>query len=102
MDNLYEYLDISISATKKQIIEAYKQKISKYLPLTSLSDKEIYEIKMLKVGLYILTNDTLKHKYNILIKLEKPNLSTYDVACSLRPISTSNRRHDQNYSAFSH
>jgi hypothetical protein len=124
MKNLYEYFEVSKDANIKEILKSYKQKIANYTILDSLTDKQIYEIKMLKVGLHILTNSFLRHKYNLLLEIEnqkkpqeikKSNSRTskneyvlpieqplYDVACSLRPIVTSNRRQDQGYSVFSH
>ena len=150
MKNLYEYFEVSINANKKDILRSYEEKISKYCLLSSLTDKQIYEIKMLKVGLHILTDDFLRYKYNTLIQLENDSnsikinkqkksqeneskklvinidesnnqqeqninssiwnrdiiipskSSSYDVELSLRPITTSNRRHDPDYcSAFS-
>jgi hypothetical protein len=70
MKNLYEYFEVPINATTKNILEAYETKISRYFKINELSDKHIYEIKMLKVGLYILTNNLLRKKYNKLIEME--------------------------------
>jgi DnaJ-class molecular chaperone len=68
MDNFYNLLDIPYSASKKQIIMGYENKISKYNAFKKLSSEQIKEIKQLKTSLYILTNDNLRKKYDILIK----------------------------------
>ena len=68
MDNFYNLLDIPYSASKKQIIMGYENKISKYNAFKKLSSEQIKEIKQLKTSLYILTDDNLRKKYDILIK----------------------------------
>ena len=70
MYNFYEYFCIEHDANIKTIILAYRNKISKYFIYNDLSDRQIYEIKMLKTGLYILTNKKLRKKYNKLIKIQ--------------------------------
>jgi hypothetical protein len=69
MYNFYEYFNISKNAELSVIINSYKNKILTYNKYPKLTERQIYEIKMLKIGLYILTNKNLKKKYNKLIDL---------------------------------
>lgn len=64
MENYYELLEVLNSASTKEIIMAYENKITKFNNLNRLSRSQINEIKLLKSGLYILTNDQLRNKYN--------------------------------------
>jgi DnaJ-class molecular chaperone len=64
MNNFYELFEIQKSATTKQIINAYENKITKYNNIQKLSEQQIYEIKMLKIGLHVLTNQELRKKYD--------------------------------------
>jgi hypothetical protein len=64
MNNYYDYFDVMITANKKEILLAYENKITKYNNLKSLSNMQMNEIRILKKGLYILTNDELREKYN--------------------------------------
>ena len=68
MDNFYNLLDIPYSASNKQIIMGYQNKISKYTYLKKISYEQVKEIKVLKTAVYILTNDNLKNSYNMLLK----------------------------------
>lgn len=51
---------------KNKIIKAYKNKMTKYYNY-ELNDDDINKIKLLKKGLYILTNINLRNKYNFLL-----------------------------------
>jgi hypothetical protein len=62
MNNFYELFDILPNASIKEIIMAYENKITKYNNIKKLSKQQIYDIKMLKIGLYILIN--VREKYN--------------------------------------
>lgn len=64
MNNFYELFEILNSASTREIIMAYENKITKYNNLDKLNDMQVYEIKMLKIGLHILTNPELRTKYN--------------------------------------
>lgn len=64
MENYYELLEVLHSASTKEIIMAYENKITKFNNLNRLSKSQINEIKLLKAGLYILTNDNLRVMYN--------------------------------------
>jgi|UniRef100_A0A6C0EEE9 hypothetical protein len=79
MYNFYEFFNISNNSSLKEIINAYKTKIILYNKIDKLSDRQKYEIKMLKIGLYILTNKNLKKKYNKIIEMKNKksiNLNT--------------------------
>ncbi len=64
MENYYELLEVLHSASQKEIMMAYENKITKYNNLRQLNRSQIEEIKLLKAGLYILTNQDLRLKYN--------------------------------------
>ena len=65
--NFYNILGVSNNVTKKEIINAYKNKIKTYNNL-NLDDDIIHKIKTLKVGLYILINPILRNKYDEQLK----------------------------------
>jgi hypothetical protein len=67
MNNFYELFDVQPNASYKQIIMGYENKITKYNNLTKLTKEQIYNIKMLKIGLHILINPNLRAKYNKLL-----------------------------------
>lgn len=68
MSNFYELFEVLSNASTKEIIMAYENKITKYNNIKKLSKEQIYEIKMLKIGLHILINPKLRDKYNLSIK----------------------------------
>ena len=67
--NFYELFEIRSNSSTKEIIMAYENKITKFNNIDKLSNKQIQEIKQLKIGIYILINQKLRNKYNILLKL---------------------------------
>jgi DnaJ-class molecular chaperone len=73
IDNYYDIFNISNNATRDDIIIAYKININKF-NFNNLSDEDIYKIKLLKTGLYILLNYNLKKNYDK--KLEEINNNT--------------------------
>ena len=75
MDNFYELFDVFPNSSKKEIIMAYENKITKYNNIKTLSNKQIYDIKMLKIGLHVLINH--REKYNQINKLSYVVLNDY-------------------------
>lgn len=71
MDNFYELFDVFPNSSKKEIIMAYENKITKYNNIKTLSNKQIYDIKMLKIGLHVLINH--REKYNQINKFSQSN-----------------------------
>lgn len=69
-DNYYDIFDIMFTSSSKQIIIAYRNKIRKFNNLKNLTKKDVNEIKLLKVGLYILINPELRYKYNKIIGID--------------------------------
>lgn len=66
MINYYEILNVSPLDDQNTVIFAYRQIISNY-NYNNLSNNDINEIKLLKRAKYILTNPTLKNKYDYLL-----------------------------------
>lgn len=64
MNNFYELFEVYPNASTKEIIMAYENKITKFNNIKKLSKEQIYEIKMLKIGLHILITPSLREKYN--------------------------------------
>jgi DnaJ-class molecular chaperone len=60
--NFYELFEIINTASTKQIIKAYQNKIMNYN--NTLSPDQINEIKIYKIGLYILMNTELRIIYD--------------------------------------
>jgi DnaJ-class molecular chaperone len=77
MNNFYDYFEVMENASTKEIILAYENKITKYNNLVSLTETQINEIKLLKKGLYILTNKKLREKYDL--KLITTNIQVADI-----------------------
>jgi DnaJ-class molecular chaperone len=63
-NNFYELLEVMKSASTREILGAYENKITKFNNLSRLSDDQINEIKMLKVALHVLITPELRTKYN--------------------------------------
>jgi hypothetical protein len=74
MNNFYELFEVVNSASPKEILMGYENKITKYNNLTFLTDKQIYDIKMLKIGLYILLDPNLRSKYNKIMGITNKKL----------------------------
>jgi hypothetical protein len=72
-NNYYNLLEIKFNANSKEIINAYKNKISKFKNINNFSYEQINEIKLLKKGLYILLNKKLRLKYNIITGILRDN-----------------------------
>ena len=71
MENFYQIFEVMKTASSKEILMAYENKISKFNNLKNLSKEQINEIKILKTGLYILSNEKLRHKYDFLLDSNK-------------------------------
>jgi len=74
MENFYELFEVIPSASIKEIMLSYENKITKFNNIHKLSQKQIYEIKLLKSGLYILLNPELRYKYNIYLENKRKQL----------------------------
>jgi DnaJ-class molecular chaperone len=70
MKNYYDILEIGMTATKENIYDAYKNKISQFNSLPFHTQKMINEIKTLKEALYILGNTEKRKIYNKKITLQ--------------------------------
>lgn len=68
-EDLYEVLDIDFGSSKLDVNNKYKEKISYYQKYISegnnLDKEQKWEIKLLKIARYVLTNDKLRKKYNV-------------------------------------
>lgn len=61
--NFYSLLDVSIQATLQEINFSYRTKIKEFYN-KNLSKDDIIIIKLLKAGVYVLTNESLRENYN--------------------------------------
>ena len=57
--NFYDLFEIRSNSSTKEIIMAYENKITKFNNIDKLSNKQIQEIKQLKIGIYILINQLI-------------------------------------------
>jgi hypothetical protein len=77
INNFYKLFEILPNASNKEIIMAYENKITKYNNIKKLSNEQINDIKILKIGLHVLITPNLRKKYNksfnISNKLDKVN-----------------------------
>lgn len=62
--DFYTLFDVTPNSDEKQIKLGYLNKISKFNNIKKISNENIKEIKLLKTGLYILTNMELKNIYD--------------------------------------
>ncbi len=69
--NYYNLFEIHPHASSKQILLAYENKITKFNNLYSLEQEQINEIKLLKVGLFVLINSELRNIYDKIIGIKK-------------------------------
>ena len=67
-EDLYEVLDADLGSSKKEIIQKYKERISYYQNIIAKGghlDKELqWEVKLLKIAKYVLTDEKLRKKYD--------------------------------------
>jgi DnaJ-class molecular chaperone len=66
--DFYTLFDITPNSDEKHIKLGYLNKISKFSNIKKISNENIREIKLLKTGLYILTNMELKNIYDNIIR----------------------------------
>jgi hypothetical protein len=79
MQNYYNILEVDITTNNNNIKNSYKNKIKNFYDKTELSQDDINYIKLLKIGLYILTSQNLKNNYNkLLFNKEKDNKLSED------------------------
>ena len=68
-EDLYEVLEVHMGSTKKEIIEQYKNKLEPYNKIIKdgkhLNNEELWEVKLLKIAKYVLTDNDLREKYNV-------------------------------------
>jgi len=67
--NYYNLLEINNISNQTEILNAYQNKIKKFRNRNRYDNSEIFEIKLLKKALYILTNQKLKLKYDNILGL---------------------------------
>lgn len=79
INNFYKLFEILPNASNKEIIMAYENKITKYNNIKKLSNEQINDIKMLKIGLHVLITPNLRKKYNKSFNISnKLNIDKYD------------------------
>ncbi len=78
--NYYNLFEIHPHASPKQILLAYENKITKFNNLHSLGQEQINEIKLLKVGLFVLINGELRNIYDKIIGVKKEQKETEPIA----------------------
>ena len=68
-EDLYEVLDADLGSSKKEIVQKYKERLSYYKNIIAkgqhLDDEQKWEIKLLKIAKYVLTDEKLRRKYNV-------------------------------------
>ena len=70
LDNLYQILDINISATTSEIIDSYNKQITNFKDYINneniLNDKDKHHIKILNIAKFVLTDENLRKQYNLI------------------------------------
>ena len=68
-EDLYEVLDAHFGSSIEEINQNYRNKIKIYSTIlrknNKLDKEELWEVKLLKIARYILTNQKLKEKYDV-------------------------------------
>lgn len=62
--NFYDLFEVHKSASPKEILMSYENKITKFYNFQRLNPDQVHEIKLLKTGLHILITPELRKKYN--------------------------------------
>jgi hypothetical protein len=75
MEDYYNLFSINPSASIKEVLNSYENKINKYNSIKNLSNEDIRNIKLLKSGLYILTNKELRQTYDNILLSDKSNFN---------------------------
>ena len=88
MNNFYQLFEVLDSASSKEILMAYENKITKYNNLKSLSEQDVYDIKMLKIGVHILLDSKLRKKYDLTTGITKKKIDLDDLNSELQTILT--------------
>ena len=74
MEDLYDILEVDFGCNEDEINSQYRKKIKKFAIILSrnknLSSNDKTEIKTLKIAKYVLTDDELRKKYDLLKILE--------------------------------
>jgi DnaJ-class molecular chaperone len=81
MNNFYELLQVNNTSSVNDIISSYKNKLSIYSKSqenNNLSSDQIKEIKLLKTAFYVLSDNNLRIKYDILIKKQQEDKKNSD------------------------
>jgi hypothetical protein len=77
--DFYKSLDVNLDSDNTEIIKQYKNKLEQYQIKIynghKLNEKDLYEVKLLKIAKYVLVNKQLRDNYNVL----RINDSTYDI-----------------------
>jgi len=68
-EDLYDILDIDFGSSKSDVNNKYKEKIKHFKKYiyegNSLDEDQKWEVKLLKIAKYVLTDDQLRKKYNV-------------------------------------
>ena len=68
-EDLYEVLDVDFGSSRKEILKKYRERLEPYRQYLAegneLNNELKWEIKLLKIAKYVLTNDELRKKYNL-------------------------------------
>ena len=84
MKNYYKILEINSNCSKKDILNAYIFKISRFNNLPFLTNQMISDIKDYKTAYYILLNDEKREKYDKLFFENKINTKINERLFSLK------------------
>jgi DnaJ-class molecular chaperone len=63
-NDYYKILNLNNDCSKIEIINSYREHINRYIGLPFLTDRMIEEVKLLKIALYILSDDERRFKYD--------------------------------------
>lgn len=73
-NDYYKILNVNENCSKREIIDSYHEHINRYIGLPFLTDRMIEEVKLLKIALYILSDDERRYKYD---NRNKPKKTMY-------------------------
>ena len=78
MENYYKILEISQDSNNEDIKKAYKLKIKEFNHLPFLNKKQKLNVKKLKEAYFVLLDEKLREKYDLILESKKKESRTQD------------------------
>jgi DnaJ-class molecular chaperone len=100
-DDFYSILSVNTDSNIATILKSYSKTIKPYFNLSVLKNEDIEKIKLLKVGLYVLSNYKLKNIYDNSIKNVPKNIPRALDDNNFMNIESNNNSYNKDHSVLS-